>query len=52
MASAAWLRAEVERLERELADARARIAELELRADVDPLVDIFNRRGFEGELTR
>ena len=49
---AALLRAEVERLKRELEDARARIAELEARADVDPLLDILNRRGFERELKR
>ena len=49
---AALLRAEVERLKRELDEARARIAELEQRADVDPLLDILNRRGFERELKR
>ena len=52
LGAAALLRAEVERLKRELEDARARIAELEARADVDPLLDILNRRGFERELTR
>jgi diguanylate cyclase (GGDEF)-like protein len=52
LAPAAGLRAEVERLRHELAEARAKIAELELRADVDPLLDILNRRGFERELTR
>ena len=46
------LRAEIERLRLELAEARAKIAELELRADVDPLLDVLNRRGFERELTR
>ncbi|HZQ12140.1 MAG TPA: GGDEF domain-containing protein [Pseudolabrys sp.] len=46
------LRAEIERLRRELEEARARIAELEARADVDPLLDILNRRGFERELKR
>lgn len=46
------LLAEVEHLKRELAVARARIAELEARADVDPLLDILNRRGFERELKR
>jgi diguanylate cyclase (GGDEF)-like protein len=51
-APAALLRAEVERLKAELAEARARIAELELHADVDPLLDILNRRGFERELKR
>ena len=51
-APAALLLAEVERLKRELDEARARIAELELHADIDPLLDIFNRRGFERELKR
>jgi len=46
------LRAEIGRLKGELAEARARIAELEQRADVDPLLDILNRRGFERELKR
>jgi GGDEF domain-containing protein len=49
---AALLRAEVRRLSAELAEAGKRIAELEVRADVDPLLDILNRRGFERELTR
>ncbi len=31
---------------------RAKIAELDARADVDPLLDILNRRGFERELKR
>jgi diguanylate cyclase (GGDEF)-like protein len=44
--------AEVEALKAELETARARMRELEIRADVDPLLDIFNRRGFERELTR
>lgn len=35
-----------------MASARASIAELELRADIDPLLDIFNRRGLEPELQR
>jgi diguanylate cyclase (GGDEF)-like protein len=51
-APAALLRAEVERLKGELDEARARITELEQRADVDPLLDILNRRGFERELKR
>ena len=46
------LGAEVERLRAELAAARARVAELEASADVDPLTDIFNRRGFTRELKR
>jgi diguanylate cyclase (GGDEF)-like protein len=49
---AASLAAEVERLKRELALARARIGELEARADIDPLLDVLNRRGFERELKR
>lgn len=46
------LKAEVMRLRRELVRAEERIAELEARADVDPLLDVLNRRGFERELTR
>jgi diguanylate cyclase (GGDEF)-like protein len=46
------LLAEIDRLKAELVRAEWRIAELEARADVDPLLDIFNRRGFERELTR
>jgi diguanylate cyclase (GGDEF)-like protein len=46
------LAAEVERLERELAAARTRLAALEARADIDPLTDVLNRRGFERELKR
>src|SRR6478609_4564325 len=49
---AASLLAEVERLRREIAVARARIGELEARADIDPFLDILNRRGFERELKR
>ena len=49
---AASLLAEIERLKREVAIARARIGELEARADIDPLLDILNRRGFERELKR
>jgi diguanylate cyclase (GGDEF)-like protein len=52
LAPAGLLRAEVERLKSELAAAQARIAELERRADVDPLLDILNRRGFERALAR
>lgn len=46
------LLSEVVRLKRALAEAHDRIAELEARADVDPLLDVLNRRGFERELTR
>jgi diguanylate cyclase (GGDEF)-like protein len=52
MPPAASLLAEIDRLKREIAVARARIGELEARADVDPLLDILNRRGFERELKR
>ncbi|HUL89237.1 MAG TPA: GGDEF domain-containing protein [Pseudolabrys sp.] len=50
--STAPLLAEIERLKREIAVARARIGELEARADIDPLLDILNRRGFERDLKR
>ena len=46
------LAAEVERLERELAAARTQMAELAARAEIDPLTEILNRRGFERELKR
>jgi diguanylate cyclase (GGDEF)-like protein len=46
------LAGEVERLERELEAARSRMAAIEARADVDPLTDVLNRRGFERELRR
>lgn len=46
------LAAEVERLRQALAEAERRIADLETRADIDPLLDILNRRGFERELAR
>jgi diguanylate cyclase (GGDEF)-like protein len=46
------LAAEVERLERELAEARKEMAALAARADVDPLTDLANRRGFGRELMR
>jgi GGDEF domain-containing protein len=51
-AANAGLLAEIERLERELLRAEGKIAELEARADVDPLLDILNRCGFERELNR
>ncbi len=44
--------AEVERLERALADAKTRMAELEACADIDLLTGIRNRRGFGRELER
>jgi len=46
------LQAEIERYKAELLKAEWRIAELEARADVDPLLDILNRRGFDRELAR
>jgi diguanylate cyclase (GGDEF)-like protein len=46
------LAAEVARLREELAAAKRRIAELEAHADIDPLLEILNRRGFERELAR
>jgi diguanylate cyclase (GGDEF)-like protein len=49
---AALLLAEIERLKADLAQAQAAIADLETRADVDPLLEILNRRGFERELKR
>lgn len=52
VAPAALLLAEIERLKRDLIRAERKIAELEARADIDPLLDILNRRGFERELAR
>ena len=46
------LLAEIARLQAELLQAKWTIAELEARADIDPLLKIFNRRGFERELDR
>jgi diguanylate cyclase (GGDEF)-like protein len=46
------LHAEIGRLKSELTRAQRKIAELEARTDIDPLLDIFNRRGFERELKR
>jgi diguanylate cyclase (GGDEF)-like protein len=42
----------IRRLKRQLAQARARIDELQASADTDFLLDILNRRGFERELDR
>jgi diguanylate cyclase (GGDEF)-like protein len=42
----------VTRLRARLADARKQIADLKQRADLDALLDIPNRRGFERELRR
>ncbi len=46
------LEAEIETLKAQLAAAHARIDELEAWADTDFLLNIYNRRGFERELTR
>jgi diguanylate cyclase (GGDEF)-like protein len=51
-ASTPRLLAEIERLKSELERAYATIAELEARAERDPLLEILNRRGFERELVR
>ncbi len=48
----AALLAEIARLKADIARAQGTIAELEARADIDPLLDILNRRGFERELKR
>jgi diguanylate cyclase (GGDEF)-like protein len=49
---AALLLAEIERLKADLVHAEWKIAELTARAELDPLLDILNRRGFERELAR
>ena len=46
------LLAEVERLTRELAEARREIARLVVLVEEDPLCGILNRRGFDRELQR
>lgn len=46
------MQAELAALRAALARAQARIAELEARADIDPLLEILNRRAFERELAR
>ena len=45
-------KATIRTLKAELAEAHARIDELQAWADTDFLLDIFNRRGFERELAR
>ena len=52
VAQTTLLLAEIERLKADIARAERTIAELEARADIDPLLDIRNRRGFERELKR
>ena len=49
---AALLLAEIERLKADIATAQRTIAALEARAELDPLLDVLNRRGFERELKR
>jgi diguanylate cyclase (GGDEF)-like protein len=49
---AARLAAEIESLKAELAAARSQMQDLAARADIDGLLDILNRRGFERELGR
>jgi diguanylate cyclase (GGDEF)-like protein len=51
-AVAMQLAAEVKRLELELAAAQRRMALLEARAEIDPLTELVNRRGFERECRR
>jgi diguanylate cyclase (GGDEF)-like protein len=46
------LRSEIERLRAELERAGARIADLELRVDSDPLTGLRNRTGFERDMKR
>jgi len=46
------LAAEVKRLESELAVAQVRMTALEAHAEIDPLTELVNRRGFERELRR
>jgi diguanylate cyclase (GGDEF)-like protein len=46
------LLAEIEALREELAASRAEARELASRADIDGLLDVLNRRGFERELKR
>jgi len=45
-------KATIRQLKRELAQARERIEQLQATADMDFLLGIFNRRGFERELNR
>jgi diguanylate cyclase (GGDEF)-like protein len=52
VAPAALLLAEIERLKSDLIQAEWKIADLESRADIDSLLGIVNRRGFERELAR
>ena len=49
---AAHAKATIRRLKSQLATAQARIGELEASADIDFLLGVLNRRGFERELNR
>ncbi len=46
------LLAEIERLQAALRAEQMRVKELEASADIDPLTQVFNRRGFDRELRR
>jgi diguanylate cyclase (GGDEF)-like protein len=46
------LTVELEAARQELRVTRARLVEAEARAEIDPLLDIVNRRGFERQLAR
>ena len=48
----AVLLGEIERLQAELKAEQARVRQLEATADIDPLTQVFNRRGFDRELKR
>src|SRR3978361_839305 len=50
--SSAEAKLTIRRLKAQLAHAHARIGELEASANIDFLLDIHNRRGFERELNR
>jgi diguanylate cyclase (GGDEF)-like protein len=52
VAATTLLLVEIARLKADLIQADRKIAELEARAELDPLLDILNRRGFERELAR
>ncbi len=48
----AVLLGEIERLQAALKAEQAKVRALEASADIDPLTQVFNRRGFDRELTR
>jgi diguanylate cyclase (GGDEF)-like protein len=50
--AASDVKSTIRRLKAQLAEAQARIGELQASADTDFLLDILNRRGFERELNR